>query len=99
MDTAGTLDEIYPISALIKKQKEVKEAAQRGVVRITEQGAGAYVFSSEEQYEKAIRRAQEEAVYEARLRDTIIAGRADMNAGRVHSDHEDFFAAIREGLA
>lgn len=94
----SVLEAIYPISALQKKQREVKEAAAKGIVRITEQGAGAYIFSSEEQYAAAIKKAQEEAVYEARLHDAIVSGRADMKAGRVHTDHRDFFDRMREEL-
>lgn len=99
METTHTLDPIYPISALQKKQREVKEAASKGIVRITEQGVGAYIFSSEEQFEKAIKRAQEQAVYEARLADSITAGRADVEAGRLHTDHEAFFDRARAKLS
>ena len=77
-----TLDPIYPITALQKKTAEVKEAAHRDVVRITENGAGAFVFASEEVYEKSIKEAVDRAVEEALLAGVIARGRADMAAGR-----------------
>ena len=90
---------IYPISALSKNPKEVKDAAAHGLVRITEQGRGAYVFCTEAEFARAIDKAKEEAVYEERFREAILAGRADKQAGRVHTDHADFFAAIRNRLS
>ena len=77
-----TLDPIYPITALQKKTADVKEAAQRDVVRITENGAGAYVFASEEVFEARIREEVEQAVEEAILAYAIERGRADIAAGR-----------------
>ena len=46
------MDAIYPVTALQKQQGEVKKAAQAGIVRITENGKGAYVFCSEEVFER-----------------------------------------------
>ncbi len=77
-----TLDPIYPITALQKKTAEVKEAARHDVIRITENGVGAYVFTSEEVYERRIREAAEQAVEEALLAHAIERGRADIEAGR-----------------
>lgn len=73
---------IFPISALQKKQREVKEAAKDDVVRITENGVGAYVFCSEGVFERALSRAAEDAAYEARVDATIQRGREDIAAGR-----------------
>ena len=81
-DAMKTLDPIYPITALQKKTAEVKEAAHRNVVRITENGVGAFVFASEEVYEKSIKEAVDRAVEEALLANVIAHGRADMAAGR-----------------
>jgi len=77
-----TLDPIYPITALQKKVAEVKEAAQRDIVRITENGAGAYVFASEEVYEKRVAEAVARAVEDALLAHAIERGRADIESGR-----------------
>ena len=46
------MDAIYPVTALQKQQGEVKKAAQAGIVRITENGKGAYVFCSEDVFER-----------------------------------------------
>lgn len=89
---------IYPISALSKKPKEVKDAAANGLVRITEQGRGAYIFSTEAEFAKVIAEAKEEAIYEERIREAILAGRADKQAGRIHTDHAVFFDEIRNRL-
>ena len=77
-----TMEPIFPISALQKRQSEVKQAAQSHVVRITENGVGAYVFCSEEMFEKRIAEVAEQAAYEARMAAAIERGRADIAAGR-----------------
>lgn len=81
MDTA--MDPIFPVSALQKKKSDVKRAAQDHLVRITENGVGAYVFCSEEIFERALAEAAEQAAYEERLAFGIERGRADYQAGRV----------------
>ena len=73
---------IFPISALQKRQREVKEAARDDVVRITENGSGAYVFCSEAAFKRALAEAAEEAAYEARMEAVILRGKADIAAGR-----------------
>ena len=97
--SVATLDAIYPISALAKRQGEVKEAARKGLVRITEQGAGAFVFCSEEQFERVLSRAQEEALMEAQIAQAIEEGRRDKESGRIRTDNDEFFASARTGLA
>lgn len=79
---------IFPISALQKRQGEVKAAAQADIVRITENGAGAYVFCSEALFEQAIREAAENAAYEARMASVIERGRADIAEGRLYRGTE-----------
>lgn len=37
----AVMDPVYPVSALQKRQGEVKKAAQEHIVRITENGVGA----------------------------------------------------------
>lgn len=78
----GALEPIFPISALQKRQREVKEAARAGVVRITENGAGAYVFCTEETFQRKLDEAAENAAYEARVAMAVERGRADIAAGR-----------------
>lgn len=73
---------IFPVSALQKRQREVKEAAADNIVRITENGLGAYVFCTEKMFARALEEAREEAAYEARLEAVIARGRADISAGR-----------------
>lgn len=75
------LEPIYPFSALQKKSAEVKEAARHDVVRITENGIGAYVFASEDVFEERVRQAAARAVEEALIANAIDRGRADIAAG------------------
>lgn len=92
------MEAIFPISALQKEQKEVKEAAKAGLVRITEQGRAAYVFVSEEALEKKIQEERAAAVYEAKLAEIIAEGRADVDAGRVYADPTEFFDDLRQEM-
>ena len=71
------MDAIYPVTALQKQQGEVKKAAQAGIVRITENGKGAYVF------ERMMQQVAEDAASEARLAALVNRGHADIAAGRV----------------
>ena len=43
---------IYSSTALASRQREVKDVADRQVVYITENGNGAYVFCSEEIFDR-----------------------------------------------
>lgn len=95
----ASMQPIYPISALQKKQAEVKRAAQNDVVRITENGAGAYVFCSEEVFENEIRKAVSQAVFEARVVDVIERGRADIAAGRYVAGSDEAWAEIERRAA
>ncbi len=86
---------IFPISALQKRLGEVKEAAQKGPVRITENGVGAYLFMSEEAYEMLIEQVEAETALEVHMAQGIAAGRADIAAGRFIEGTEAAFAEIR----
>lgn len=94
-----SMEPIYPITALQKKTAEVKAAAQEDVVRITENGAGAYIFATEEVYEQKIQEAVEEAVYIARIADAIERGRADIAAGRYIEGSDAAWAEIERRAA
>lgn len=96
------MEPIYPMSALQRTPSRVKKDAENQVVRITEQGGGAYVFCSEAAFEKRIAREREDAAYEARALESVGRGIADIDAGRfVESIDEAFEAAgkIREKYA
>lgn len=73
---------IYSSAALKTRQREVKDAALKDVVHITENGNGAFVFCSEEIFEQQLRQAAEQAAYEVRVKAAIERGRADYAAGR-----------------
>lgn len=83
---------IFPITALSKDSKSVKEAADKGLVRITENGRGAYVFVSEQELAKIIERERADAAYEAYLLDAVGQGVADVEAGRFVTSREAMFA-------
>ena len=88
------MEPIYPVTALQKKQGEVKEAARKGIVRITENGAGAFVFCSEEVYEQRMKEVADQAAYEARIASIVKRGHADIAAGTVYRGSEAAFAEI-----
>ena len=76
---------IYPISDLQKHPAEVKSHAQSEVVHLTENGRGAYVFMSEDQFEAYVGRKCEEAVWEAGLAQAVEQGMSDVENGRLHT--------------
>ena len=82
------MEPIYPVTALQKKQGEVKEAARKGIVRITENGAGAFVFCSEEVYEQRMKEIAEQAAYEALMAAALERGFADIEGGRYYDGAE-----------
>lgn len=87
-----TLSPIFPITALSKDPKRVKESAKDHVVRITENGVGAYVFASERAFQERIEREREDAAYEAYLSAAIDRGLQDVEAGRVVGTRAAMFA-------
>ncbi|MDO4442732.1 MAG: hypothetical protein Q4B69_02565 [Slackia sp.] len=76
------MEAIYPFSALKTNQREVKDAALEGVVHVTENGRGAFVFCSEDVFDRKLREAAEEAVYAERMAAAIRQGREDIEEGR-----------------
>ena len=89
------MEAIYPFSALRAHQREVKDAAQKDVVRITENGSGAYVFCSEEVFARRIREAAEEAAYAERMAAALRESKKDIEEGHFVEGTE---AAFREIL-
>lgn len=73
---------IYPASALVKIQPEVKAVARERMVRITEHGRGAFVFASEDVFQREIDEAVAEALEAIEMRRVIERGREDFAAGR-----------------
>ena len=87
---------IYPITAISKNPKEVKEQADKGIVHITENGRGAYVFMGMQVFDDLIRREREDAAYEQYLHDEVGRGIADLEAGRYTTSREAMFARAAE---
>lgn len=75
------MDAIYSVTALRDRPREVKEAARDGLVRITENGCGAYVFCSEDVFRREVDDAVERALYAERVEGVVAAGRAAFEAG------------------
>ena len=86
------MEAIYSSVALRDRQREVKDAARKDVVRITENGNGAFVFCSEEVFERCLQRAADEAIYAERMAQAVREGREDVDAGRTYSIDEGFAA-------
>ena len=77
------MDKVYSSTALKERQGEVKAAAREGLVRITENGPGAFVFCSDEVFQREIDDAVERALYTARVEEAVLRGRAAAREGRV----------------
>lgn len=90
------MEPIFSMTTLQRSPNEVKKAARDSVVRITEQGAGAYVFCSEDAFEKRIAREREDAAYEARLLEAVGRGVADIEAGRYTTSIDEAFTRADE---
>ncbi len=88
------MEAIYPVTALQKQQGEVRKAAREGLVRITENGKGAYVFCSEDVFERLLDQAAEDAAAEARMHFIVNRGRSDIAAGRVYEGTEAAMRAV-----
>ena len=89
------MDAIYSATALRDHTLEVKQAARERLVRITENGNGAYVFCSEEVFQREVDDAVERALYAQRVSDAIDRGRADIAAGR----YVEFFYVVKASVA
>ena len=87
-------EKIYPISDLQRHPSKVKADAQKELVRITENGAGAYVFCSEEVFSRALQEAVDDAFYEEEVSRAIQRGRADIADGRYSSPEESLERAL-----
>lgn len=90
------MDAIYSATELRDHPREVKKAARERLVRITENGRGAYVFCSEEVFQQEIDDAVERALYAQRVSAAIDRGRADIAAGRYVDGIEAAKAAVAD---
>jgi hypothetical protein len=90
---------IYSSTALASKQREVKDAAREGIVHITENGNGAFVFCSEEVFASEPERVREAARYEAELGYTLRRAAKDVAAGHYETDFDKFRRSVTEERA
>lgn len=81
---------IYSSSALKTNQREIKDIALKEIVHITENGNGAFIFCSEELFQKKLQEAADEAAYEARMAYVIERGRAQIARGEYVEGDEVF---------
>lgn len=88
------LQSIYSSTALTTRQREVKDAARTGVVHITENGNGAFVFCSEDVFAAELERAEEAARYEVELRYVLQRAADDVATGRYETDPVTFRQAV-----
>ena len=88
------MDAIFSSTALRDRQAEVKKAAREGLVRITENGAGEFVFCSDEVFQQQIDDAVERALYCASVEGSIARGRAAFAAGDYVEGTDAAFAEI-----
>lgn len=92
------MEAIYPFSDLKTKQREVKDAALKDVVRVTENGKGAFVFCSEEVFERKLQAAAEEAAYAERVAASIRRGKTEIAEGKF-VEGRDAALAVIEAMA
>ena len=85
------MEPVYSMTTLQRNPSQVKSAARDDVVRITEQGMGAYVFCSEEAFEERIAKEREDTAYEARLIESVGKGVADIREGRYVTSLDEAF--------
>lgn len=73
---------VYPVSALQKSQRELREAARTKLLHITENGSSAYIFCSEDVLKRTIDEAVDRALYERECLEAIERGEDDIARGR-----------------
>ncbi|WP_283170440.1 sodium:proline symporter [Curtanaerobium respiraculi] len=93
------MEAIYPLTALSKDLKSVKAEADRGIVHITENGRGAYIFTSERELDELIKRERADAAYEAYVTAAVAQGVSDLKSGRYATSREEMFAQAKERRA
>ncbi len=93
------MEAIYSSTALQTQQREIKDIARKQLVHITENGNGAFVFCSEELFQKALDDARAEAAEDAMVAAVVRRGRADFATGRVYEDTDGAFAEIDRRMA
>ena len=96
------MEHIYTMTTLQRNPSAVKKSAQEELVRVTEQSGAAYVFASDEVFEKIIAKERADAAYEARLIEAVGRGIADIDEGRFTSSVDELFSkasALRERYA
>ncbi len=89
------MDAIFSTTELRDHSREVKAAAREGLVRITENGKGAYVLCSEDVFRREVDDAVERALYANRVEEAVLRGRAAIDEG----DFVEGFDAAREAVA
>lgn len=90
------MEPIFSMTSLQRSPNEVKSAAREELVRITEQGGGAFVFGSEAAFEARIAKEREDAAYEARLIEAVGRGIADIDAGHYVASIDEAFKRAAE---
>jgi hypothetical protein len=95
-DLEMVMEPIFSMTTLQRNPSEVKRAAKESVVRITEQGAAAYVFCTEEKFEERIAKERADAAYEARVLDAVGRGIADIESGRYVTSVDEAFERAAE---
>ncbi len=65
-------------------------------MRITENGVGAFVFCSEEIFERRLQQAKNDAIYEAELNRAFREGESDFENGRFVEGFDEAWKKINE---
>lgn len=87
---------IFSSSALKTNQREIKDIALKEIVHITENGNGAFIFCSEELFQKKLQEAADDAAYEARMAYIIERGRAEVARGEYIEGTDEAFKELEK---
>ena len=75
-------DNVFTSTQLKTNLREVKEAAEKDIVYISENGVISYVLCSVEIYNRLLERVDEEAVWKVAVEDMLLAAGHDYDSGR-----------------
>ncbi len=94
------MDSVFPSYALYDRLDEVVKAAHEGVVHIVDAGEDpAFVFCSEEVFQRQLEEAAEQALHDAAVEEAVALGCGAAEAGDYIEGSEAAFAEIERRRA
>ncbi|MBR2834821.1 MAG: hypothetical protein IKE43_03790 [Coriobacteriales bacterium] len=90
---------IFPITALSKEPQTIKDEALNNIVHITENGRGAWIFTSEKAFEDRIAQERAEAAQEAQLAFILDRAKHDIETGHYVTSRKEMFEEVERRKA